>query len=390
MLRGAAVNSKLLTHGYKASDQPSFFILITAQLSGIYSLIPHPLTIVLFVSRLLVNMGPYAAAHANPQGPGDARPTALQVIRDESLEGKLAGKVIVITGATSGIGLEIARALSATGATLFLTARDMKKAQTALVGILKPGRVSLVEMDNASFASIRAAAATVLAKSNNRVNILVNNAGVMGIEDLKLTEDGHETHFATNHLGHFLLFQLLKPALLASSTRDFHPRVVNVASSAHRACSLNESDNYNSQKGGYNHGLAYANSKLANVYMANELDRRYGHKGLHATSLHPGGIDTKLSRHMSREFVEQIINDEKISKTLKSPEQGAATAVLAAVGKEWEDKGGKYLEDCEEAKRGEDNNKVFGVGYVRQTYDSKNERRLWQDSLKIVGIDDDV
>ena len=158
-------------------------------------------------------MSPYAAAHAYPQGAGDARPSALQIIRDESLQGKLAGKVMVITGATSGIGIETARALSSTGATLFLTARDMKKAETALVGILEPDRVSLVEMDNASFASIRAAATAILEGSNNQVNLLVNNAGVMGIEDLKLTEDGHETHFATNHLGHFLLFQLLKPGI---------------------------------------------------------------------------------------------------------------------------------------------------------------------------------
>jgi NAD(P)-dependent dehydrogenase (short-subunit alcohol dehydrogenase family) len=96
----------------------------------------------------------------------------------------------------------------------------------------------------------------------------------MGIEELKLTEDGHEVHFATNHLSHFLLFQLLKPSLFASSTPEFHSRVVIVASSAHRACSLNESDNYNFQKGGYDHGQTYENSKLANFYMANELERR--------------------------------------------------------------------------------------------------------------------
>lgn len=174
----------------------------------------------------------------------------------------------------------------------------MKKAETALVGILEPGRVSLVEMDN---------------------------AGVMGIEDLKLTEDGHETHFATNHLGHFLLFQLLKPALLVSSTPDFHSRVVIVASSAHRSWSLNETDNYNFQKGGYYYELAYANSKLANVYMANELDRRYGQKGLHATSLHPGAINTDLSRHLGSEFVEQTMSYENILKIRKTPEQGAAT-----------------------------------------------------------------
>ncbi|MCJ1458294.1 hypothetical protein MMC28_008665 [Mycoblastus sanguinarius] len=335
-------------------------------------------------------MSPYAAAHANPQGAGDTRPTALQIIQDESLEGKLVGKVMVITGATSGIGLETARAISATGATLFLTARDMEKAKTVLKGILEPDRVSLVEMDMASFASIRAAAATILSTSKNQINILINNAGVMGIKDLQLTEDGHEMHFATNYLGHFFLFQLLKPSLLASATPDFHSRVVMVASSAHRACNLNESDNYDFRKGGYHHGLAYANSKLATVYMASEIDRRCGPKGLHATSLHPGGINTDLSRNLGSEFVEQIMSNENLLKILKSPEQGAATTVLAAVGKEWEKKGGKYLEDCEEAKRGEDDNEVFGVGYVRQTYNPNQEERLWKDSLKIVGISDQV
>ncbi|KAH8703166.1 short-chain dehydrogenase/reductase-like protein [Talaromyces proteolyticus] len=320
------------------------------------------------------------------QGTGKIRPTALEIIHDQGLLGKLAGKVIVITGATSGIGLETARALSATGATLFLTARDLEKAKTALTGILEPGRVSLVKMDNTSFASIRAAAANILALSNEKVNILINNAGIMGIEELKLTEDGYEMHFATNHLSHFLLFQLLKNALLLSSSPEFHSRVVAISSSAHRVWNLNESDNYNFQNGGYNHGVAYANSKLANIYMANEIDRRYGQQGLHATSLHPGGVNTNISRHLGSEFVAQIMSDEKLVQMLKTPEQGAATSVLAAVGKEWEDKGGKYLEDCEEAKRGEDDNDVFGAGYVRQTYDPVNEKRLWKDSLKMVGI----
>jgi hypothetical protein len=134
-----------------------------------------------------INMISYTAAHANPQGAGDARPTALQIVRDEGLEGKLTGKVMVITGATSGIGLETARALAATGATLFLPVRDMEKAKNVLSGILDPGRVSLVAIDIASFASIGSAAATILTESNNQVNILVNNAGVMEIEDLRLT-----------------------------------------------------------------------------------------------------------------------------------------------------------------------------------------------------------
>ncbi|OBT39935.1 hypothetical protein VE00_09585 [Pseudogymnoascus sp. WSF 3629] len=335
-------------------------------------------------------MSPYAASHTNPQGAGDARPTALQIIHDESRGGKLIGKVIVITGATSGIGIETARALSATGATLFLTARNLKSAESALAGILEPGRVSVVEMDNTSFASIRTAAATILAKSENQVNILINNAGVMGISHLTLTEDGHEVTLTTSHLSHFLLFQLLKPALLASSTPGLHSRVVNVASSAHRACVLPESDNYNFQKGGYDIGLAYSNAKLASVYMANELDRRYGHKGLHATSLHPGGIMTRISRHVGSEFVKQFTEDPVFSKLLKSPEQGAGTTVIAAVGREWEDRGGRYLEDCVEAVRGEDDGNPLGVGFVRQTYDQEDEERLWRDSLRIVRVEEDM
>ena len=335
-------------------------------------------------------MSRYAAAHENPKGAGDARPTALQIIHDEGLEGKLAGKVIVITGATSGIGLETARALSATGATLLLTARTAERGETTLAGILEPGRVSVVVMDNSSFASVRAAASDILTKSNNKVNILINNAAVMGIEELKVTEDGHEIGFETNHLSHFLLFHLLKPALLASSTPNFQSRVVNVASSAHRACDLNASDNYSFEKGGYNHSLAYSNSKLANVYMANEIDRRYGSKGLHATSLHPGAIWTNLPRHLSSEFTDMIMANEGLVKIMKSAEQGAATTVIAAVGKEWEGKGGKYLDNCDVAKRGKDDHDPFGDGYVRQTYDPENEARLWKDSLKIVGIEDDA
>ncbi|KAI9045457.1 putative short-chain dehydrogenase/reductase [Aspergillus affinis] len=339
---------------------------------------------------MTVSPSPYADAHVDPQGAGDARPTALQIIQNESMESKLDGKVIVLTGATSGIGLETARALSATGATLFLPARDLGKAQRTLSTILEPGRVSLVEMDVNSFASIRVAAAEILSASQNQVNILINNAAVMGIQERQMTEDGHETHFMTNYLGPFLLFQLLKPALLASASLDFNSRVVNVSSSAHRSCTLMDSDDYDFQKSDYSHELAYANSKLAVIYMANEIDRRYGSKGLHATSLHPGAINTEISRNMGPGFVEAIMSSPVVLKILKSPEQGAATTVLASVGKEWENKGGKYLEDCQEAKRGEDDNQVFGLGYVRQTYDLKEEERLWKDSLKLVGVSDDL
>ncbi|GFF66300.1 WW domain-containing oxidoreductase [Aspergillus lentulus] len=333
---------------------------------------------------------PYAAAHLDPKGAGDARPTALQIIQDEGLEGKLAGKIIFVTGATSGIGVETARALKATGATLFLTARNLAKAHKNLAGILEPARVSLVEMDLNSFKSIRTGAEQILSATKGQVNILINSAGVMGLQNYTLTEDGIEAHFSGNYLGFFLLFQLLKQALLASVTPHFHSRVVVVASSAHRAATLPSSDNYNFEKGGYKHEIAYNNSKLAAVYLANKIERDYGAQGLHATSLHPGAINTDISRNMPPEFLEGLMTNPYILKILKSAEQGAATTIWAAVGKEWEDRGGKYLEDIREAERGEDDGQVFGVGWVKQTYNPEEEDRLWRDSLKIVGLEGDA
>ncbi|KAH8126218.1 hypothetical protein LI328DRAFT_166440 [Trichoderma asperelloides] len=307
------------------------------------------------------SFSPYAAAHADPQGAGDARPTALQVIRDEGVEGKLVGKVIVITGATSGIGIETARALSATGATLFLTARNLGKANESLAGLVEPGRVSLV-------------------------NILIHSAGVMGIQQYSLTEDGIEAQFSANYLGFFLLFQLLKQALLASITPDLHSRVVIVASSAHRAASLGRGGSYSLEAEEYSHEAAYNKSKLAAVHLANKIDRLYGSQGLHATSLHPGAIHTAISRHLPPESVEAILKNPHVGKILKSAQQGAATTVWAAVSKSWETKGGKYLEDCTEAERGVDDGEVFGVGWVEQTYNVAEEDRLWEDSLKLVGL----
>ncbi|KAH8658990.1 hypothetical protein BGZ61DRAFT_370703 [Ilyonectria robusta] len=333
-------------------------------------------------------MSRYSAAHSNPNGPGDSRPTALQIIKDEGVEGKLKGKVIVITGTSSGIGIETVRALAATGATLFLTARSPTKAKTALAGILEPARMEIVEMDQDSFGSVRAAANAILEKTD-RVNILINNAGIMAVQTLEFTKDGHELQFGTNHLSHFLLFQLLKPALLAAVTPDFPSRVVNVSSSGHRFHGLNASDNYNFQKGGYGSMVAYGQSKTANILMANEIERRYGSQGLHATSLHPGLIDTALSKFLPPGTMSAMQGEETFSKTMKSPEQGCATTVWAAIGKEWANKGGKYLDNCAEALPATSDSDQLAPVYASHIYDEESEARLWKDSIKLVGLDDE-
>jgi NAD(P)-dependent dehydrogenase (short-subunit alcohol dehydrogenase family) len=296
------------------------------------------------------------------------------------MEGKLADKVIVITGVSSGIGIETVRALAATGANLYLTARNLPKAQTALADIFKPNQMELVQMDQTSLESVRNAAKTILSKTD-KVNILINNAGIMAVPDLRLTDDGFEIQFATNHLSHFLLFQLLKPALLAASSPEFQSRVVNVASSGHAFHGINSSDNYHWQKGGYGDWIAYGQSKTANIYMANEIERRYGSRGLHASSLNPGFIATGLGAFLSTETIQGMLQNEALRKTQKSAEQGAATTVWAAVGEEWEGKGGRYLDDCAEV--GVD---PKGEGLAGHTFSPEDEARLWKDSLEMVGL----
>ncbi|KAF5697621.1 alcohol dehydrogenase [Fusarium mundagurra] len=330
-------------------------------------------------------MSRYAAAHEDPQGPGDARPTALQIIKDEGAEGKLKGKVIVITGTSSGIGIETARALAETGAKLFLTARNLDKAKKACAEFFDANRMEFIELDLTSFDSVRTAAKNILDKTD-KINILVENAGCMAVPELELTKDGHEMQFGVNYLAHFLFFELLKPALLAAVTPELNSRVVVLSSSAHQHGGINESDNYNFQKGGYDPWLSYGQSKTADIYLANEIDRRYGSQGLHATSVHPGGIMTELARYMDPEALQSLASSDLAKKTLKSPEQGAATTVWAAIGKQWENSGGKYLENCQEAPPAKQLDPHFGKGYAPYAYDPEREARLWEDALKIVGL----
>ncbi|KAJ4188310.1 hypothetical protein NW767_011972 [Fusarium falciforme] len=331
-------------------------------------------------------MSRYAEAHVKPNGPGDARPTALQIIKDEGVEGKLKGKVIVITGTSSGIGIETTRALATTGATLFLTARNVGKAQSALTGIFEPSRMEIIEMDQANLSSVRAAAAAILAKTSN-IHLLVNNAGIMAIPDLRLTADGHELQFGTNHLSHFLFYKLLEPALLAAASLDLPSRVVNLTSSAHIVHGINNSNSYDFQKGGYDPIVAYGQSKTANIYMANEIERRYGSRHLHSTSVHPGIIQTGLTQHMPPDAFK---GKEFWYPTMKSVEQGAATSVWAAVGKAWEHEGGKYLANCAIAEpHAEGDDKFTSSGYAPHAYNVEKAKRLWSDSLKLVGLPDE-
>ncbi|POS78046.1 short-chain dehydrogenase [Diaporthe helianthi] len=335
-------------------------------------------------------MSRYAASHVKPQGPGDARPTALQVVEDESLIGKLTGKVVLVTGANSGIGVETARAIHATGATLFLTARDAAKAQQAVDSVRNgPGPktdapIHALELRLDSLASVRSAAKAFLSKSKT-LHILILNAGVMATPQGR-TEDGFETQFGTNHLGHFLFFQLLKPALLETTSAEFQSRVIAVASMAHRYGPV-RLDDYNFEKDPYDPWKAYGQSKTANIYFANEVERRYGSKGLHALSVHPGVIFTNLSQHLTNEQLGAFEKDEALQNNAKSAPQGAATTIYAALSKEWEGRGGKYL--CNLVEQGPaEMDSQDESGHAPWAYDEDAAKQLWALSNKLVGFND--
>jgi NAD(P)-dependent dehydrogenase (short-subunit alcohol dehydrogenase family) len=304
-------------------------------------------------------------------------------VQDEGLEGKLTDKVILITGASSGIGVESAKALFMTGATLYLTARDLDKAKRALGNLVDSSRVHLLHLDLASLDSVRACAKELLAQTD-KLDIFLANAGVMAPPEGR-TKDGFETQFGTNHLSHFLLFALLRPALLAAATPEANSRAVFLSSTAHRYSEVNF-ENYNLE-GEYERWNAYGQSKTANLWTANEIDRRYSSQGLRAFSVQPGGIQTGLLQYMSEEEKTALTSDPVLGPQLKSPEQGAATSVWGAISKSLEGMGGNYLEDVQIAKEYDPSEGQWAPEYVPHAYSPEKERELWDLSVKLVGIE---
>lgn len=324
----------------------------------------------------------YAAAHLSPNGPGDSRPTSLQIVKDENREAALSEKVALITGCSSGLGIETARAMKATGITLFLTARNLEKARHALGDILDGNRVHLLHLDLESLESVRSCVAEFKSKSG-KLNILIENAGICHVPKGS-TRDGFEIHWGTNHLAHFLLFELLKPMLLESSAAEFQSRVILVSSNAHRDAPIDFGD-LNWEKRRYDPVLAYCQSKLANIYTASEIERRYGARGLHAWSVHPGGIRTGLQRPSLHGFLILFKTGVMaMMKWLMSPEQGASTTVWAAVSRELEGAGGKYLEQNQISQPVEKGFGLIDPGHAEWAYDEDNAKRLYDISLELV------
>lgn len=205
-----------------------------------------------------------------------------------------AGKVAIVTGANTGIGKETAIGLAEHEIEVFLACRNMNMANEARDDIIRltgNQRIHCIQLDLASFASIRKFAKEFLA-TGKPLHILINNAGVMAHDQAK-TEDGHELHIGVNHLGHFLLTMLLLPRLYESKPS----RIVNVSSVAHKYAKMNRDDLMGEKK--YNRFLAYAQSKLANIYFTLGIAKRLKNSGVTCNSLHPGCVFSELTRNMS-------------------------------------------------------------------------------------------
>lgn len=265
--------------------------------------------------------------------------------------------------------------------------KDVEEGREACASFLEPGRIEILQCDLSSQASVRSAAAEFRTKSGGQLNVLVCNAGVMCMPKREST-DGFEMHLAVNYLGHFLLFWLLKDLMLKSSTPDFNSRLVHVASAGHHSMEIDFDDVNLENDGAYKPKEAYGQSKLAQIYMANQVDRLYGTQGLHAYSLMPGGIKTNILRFLPAGMAEKMLEQsEFLQKWYKSPEQGAATTLVAAVGKEWEGRGGVYLENCVPAKSQPLVPSVMGV--KDYAFDQVKEEKLWNYTLGALKLEEE-
>jgi NAD(P)-dependent dehydrogenase (short-subunit alcohol dehydrogenase family) len=297
----------------------------------------------------------------------------------EVLEGiDLGGKVALVTGGTSGLGQETARALAEHGAHVILTAREAAKGEpvaSAIRDATGNPRVEVEELELGSLKSIREFAERFLAR-HPRLNILINNAGVMACPQAK-TSDGFELQFGTNHLGHFLLGCLLAPALKKGAPS----RLVSVSSRGHHLSPV-VFDDINFERRAYDKWLSYGQAKTANVLFAVGLDRRLSSQGVRANALHPGAIFTQLARHLQQEDYE-FLQKRNRGMQFKSVEAGAATACFAASAPELEGRGSLYLEDCHVAEINDAPDALDGV--KPYALDQANAERLWKTSEDLIG-----
>jgi NAD(P)-dependent dehydrogenase (short-subunit alcohol dehydrogenase family) len=305
---------------------------------------------------------------------------------DQVLRGvKLRGKRVLVTGVSAGLGVETARALVSHGAEVVGAARDLAKAEGATEQVRKQaadgGSLELIQLDLASLASVRGCADALLA-AGNPFDLIIANAGIMACPK-SATTDGFETQFGTNHLGHFALVNRIASLLKRGG------RLVNLSSAGHRFADVDLEDP-NFERTPYAEFVAYGRSKTANILFAVEFDRRHKARGVRATAVHPGAIQTELGRYMTTEVRDAMMASITASLpkgappfTFKSIPEGAATSVWAACVADAEAVGGRYCEDCHVAEI----STTPGIRGGVQPYalDAARAQALWKKSEQMVG-----
>lgn len=283
----------------------------------------------------------------------------------------LTGKIVIITGANTGIGKESATMLAQMGATVIMACRNAEKTAPAVEEVKRESgskKVFFMKLDLSDLNQVKEFA-TEFNKKYDKLDILLNNAGIMMIPTRTLSKDGYEMQFATNHLGHFYLTNLLIDHLKKSGG---DARVVNVSSLGHNFSKMRFED-LNREKTSYNDVEVYGQSKLANIIFAKELQRRYGDQGITSVSLHPGAVLTELGRNMS--FIYKLIMTSLIPIRWyfwKTPRQGAQTNLYCCIQDKEKLQGGAYYADCKEAKTS------------KEALNSDDWKKLWEMSEKLI------
>jgi NAD(P)-dependent dehydrogenase (short-subunit alcohol dehydrogenase family) len=305
-----------------------------------------------------------------------AESTAAQVIEGIDLTGQRA----IVTGGSSGIGVETARGLASANPAVTLAVRDLAAGQRTAADITAATGNSAVyarRLDLADQDSI----AAFNAGWTGPLHLLINNAGVMALPELQLTPAGWELQFAVNHLGHFALALGLHDALAAAGGA----RIVSLSSRGHlRSPVVFEDLNFTNRP--YVPFLAYGQSKTANILFAVEATNRWASEGIFANAVHPGGIAaTNLSRHLDPDvFAGMLAAGTFVNKSI---EQGAATSVLVASSPQLEGIGGRYYEDCHEAEvidSGATDLSEYRHGVAPYALDPANAKHLWDVSVDLL------
>jgi NAD(P)-dependent dehydrogenase (short-subunit alcohol dehydrogenase family) len=304
--------------------------------------------------------------------PFGSESTAADVIAGVDLTGKTA----IVTGASSGIGVETARALASAGASVTLAVRNTAYGDRVAAEIRDSTANREIRVGVIDLSDLVSVAGFVRSWAGP-LDILVNNAGVMAVPELTVSPSGHEMQFASNHLGHFLLTVSLHDALAAAG----NARVVSVSSAGHlRSPVVFDDIDYAFRD--YDPFGAYGQSKTANVLFAIEATQRWADDGIAVNALMPGAIFTRLGRHVESQAAATAMTRQRMVKTV---EQGAATSVLLAASPLVDGIGGRYFEDCNEAPVVERRGAPGSGGVAAYALDPANAERLWEVSLRMAG-----